>query len=35
MNITQGVCKEEISTEVKNNALTFWKSCLCEVVGVQ
>lgn len=33
-HITRGVCREEISAEGKKDALTFWKSCVCEVAGV-
>lgn len=33
-HITRGVCRKEISAEGKKDALTFWKSCVCEVAGV-
>lgn len=34
-HITRGVCREETAAEGKKDALTFRKSCLCEVAGVQ
>lgn len=34
-HITRAVCREGAAAEGKKDALTFWKSWMCEVAGVQ